>query len=194
MLNSRNFLWLIPLLVLVSFPAWRLPLISFLEPRGGYNPDFGKRDKNVHDFIMEKVVIIQDQLGEKTAEVHAETAYTTDVPDEFELTVVNADLFGKDGEIVKVKAKTGLYNTQTRKLTLKQEVHVFRERENQNLYTELLFYNDHNQTIHSPVNTRLADDNLEIRGSSLDYDITTNQYKIGGRVYCTIHDTSKNKE
>ena len=120
MLHTRNLLWLIPLLLLATFPAWKLPLASFLEPRGGYDPDFGKRDKNVHNFIMEEVVIIQDQLGNKTAEVRADTAYTTEVPNEFELTTVDADLFGKDGEQVKIIAKKGLYNTETRKLTLQQ--------------------------------------------------------------------------
>ena len=192
MLHTRNLLWLIPLLLLVTLPVWRLPLASFLEPRGGYDPDFGKRDKNVHNFIMEKVMIIQDQLGKKTAEVRAETAYTTDVPNEFELTTVDADLFGKDGGKVKINAKKGLYNTETRKLTLQQDVHVSRGGENQHLYTELLYYNDNNQTIHSPVDTRLIGNNIEINGSSLDYDIVTNQYEVGGRVYCII--THKSKE
>jgi LPS export ABC transporter protein LptC len=186
MLHTRNLLWLIPLLLLATFPVWRLPLVSFLEPRGGYDPDFGKRDKNVHNFIMEEVVIIQDQLGKKTAEVRADTAYTSEVANEFELTTVDADLFGKDGEKVKIKAQKGLYNTETRKLTLQQDVQVSRGVENQNLFTELLYYNDSNQTIHSPVKTRLTGNNLEINGSSLDYDIVTNQYKIGGRVYCII--------
>jgi len=184
--HPRNLLWLIPLLLLVTFPAWRLPLASFLEPRGGYDPDFGTRDQNVHNFIMEKVLIIQDQLGEKTAEVRAESAYTTDIPNEFELTTVDADLFGKDGQTVVIKANRGLYNTETRKLTLKQNVRVSREAENQYLFTELLYYNDSDQTIQSPVDTRLVGSNMEINGSSLDYDITTNQYKIGGRVHCII--------
>lgn len=191
MLHTRNLLWLIPLLLLATFPAWKLPLASFLEPRGGYNPDFGKRDKNVHNFIMEDVVIIQDQLGNKTAEVHADTAYTTEVPNEFELTTVDADLFGKDGEQVKIKAKKGLYNTETRKLTLQQDVQVSRELGEQELFTELLYYYDSTQTIHSPVNTRLTGNNLEINGSSLDYDIVSNQYKIGGRVYCIISNQSE---
>ncbi len=189
--HPRNLLWLIPLLLLVTFPAWRLPLASFLEPRGGYDPNFGKRDQNVHNFILEKVIIIQDQQGEKTAEVRAESAYTTDIPNEFELTTVDADLFGKDGETVTIKANKGLYNTETRKLTLQQDVRVSREVENQHLFTELLYYNDTDQTIQSPVDTRLKGDNMEINGSSLDYDITTTQYKIGGRVYCIISPQSE---
>ena len=186
MVHKRNLLWIIPLLLLISFPLWQVPIKSFLEPRGGYDPNFGKRDQNIHDFIMEEVLIIQDQLGEKTAEVRADSAYTTDVPNEFELTAVDADLFGKNGELVKIKAEKGLYNTDTRKLTLIDNVHVTRELENQHLYTERLLYDDAERTIQSPVATRLTSDKLEIKGSSLDYDLTTNQYKVGGRVYCII--------
>ncbi len=186
MIHSRNLLWIIPLLLLITFPIWRLPLATFLEPRGGYDPNFGKRDQNVHNFIMDRVVIIQDQLGTKTAEVHADRAYTTDTPNEFELTSVDADLFSKTGETVNIKAERGLYNTDTRKLTLKDNVHVARQIENQNLYTDLLYYDDVERTIHSPVETRLTGDRIEITGSSLDYDLTTNQYVIGGRVYCII--------
>ena len=191
MLHSRNLLWIIPLLLLVTFPVWRQPLASFLEPRGGYDPDFGKQDQNVQNFILEKVVIIQDQMGTKTAEVHAESAFTTDVPNEFELVVVNADLFGKDGERVNITSEKGLYNTETRKLTLQRNVRVSREMENQHLFTELLYYNDDEQTIHSPVSTRLVSDNLEINGSNLDYDIVTNQYQMGGRVHCIIANRSQ---
>ncbi|MEE4165760.1 MAG: LPS export ABC transporter periplasmic protein LptC [Desulfocapsaceae bacterium] len=186
MLHTRNLLWIIPLLLLVSFPVWRKPLASFLEPRGGFDPGFGKQDQNVHDFVLEEVVIIQDQLGKKTAEVHADSAYTTDIPNEFELTAVAAELFGTDDEPVEIIADKGLYNTESRKLTLQQNVRVSRTIENQHLFTELLYYYDDKRTIHSPVSTRLVGNNLEITGSSLDYDITTNQYLIGGRVHCVI--------
>jgi hypothetical protein len=51
MLHTRNLLWVIPLLLLVSFPAWRLPLdllpgapwwISTLVSANS--------DQNVHNF------------------------------------------------------------------------------------------------------------------------------------------------
>jgi hypothetical protein len=58
----------------------------------------------------------------------------------------------------------------------------------QQLFSELLYYYDESRTIRSPVDTRIIADQLELKGSSLDYDIATSKYKIGGRVYGTITD------
>jgi len=186
MVNRRNLLWLIPVGLIITFPLWRLPLTSFLEPRGGFDPNFGKQDQTVHNFVMEKVIILQNQLGRKTAEIRADQALTTDVPNEFILLVVDADLFDEQGDLVNVKAKTGIYNTDTRQLTLRRSVHVTRVSQDQHLYSEEIFYYDNNRTIKSPGHTRLVGKNIEIEGESLDYDIVTMQYQVGGRVYCKI--------
>lgn len=186
MVNRRNFLWLIPLLLVITFPAWRIPLASFLEPRGGYDPEFGKRDRDKHNFILDDVIIIQNKTGRKTAEVRAERALTSDTPNEFELTSVVADIFDESNEKVNIRAETGIYNTETRQLTLVENVRVNRAAQNQQLFSDLLYYNDKNRTINSPGKTRLTGNNIEINGGSLDYNIATNQYKLGSRVFCTI--------
>lgn len=186
MFKRRNLLWLVPLLLLVTFPTWRRPLVSFLEPRGGYNANFGKRDQDVHNFIMEGVIIIQNQAGRKTAEIRADQAFTSEEPDEFVLSSVDADIFDENDDKVNILAESGIYNTKTKQLTLVENVRVFRQANNQLLFSDLLYYYDHNRTISSPGQTRLVGKNIEIKGGSLDYDLITNQYQIGGRVYCTI--------
>lgn len=186
MLNRRNFLWLIPLLLLITFPAWRMPLASFLEPRGGYDPEFGKGDRDKHNFILEDVIIIQNKTGRKTAEVRAERALTSDTPNEFELTSVVTDIFDESNEKVNIRAETGIYNTDTRQLTLIDNVRVNRAAQNQKLFSDLLYYNDTSRTINCPGKTRLTGNNIEINGGSLDYNIATNQYSLGGRVFVTI--------
>jgi len=186
MLNRRNLLWLIPLLLIISFPVWRLPVASFLQPRGSYDPGSGEQNQDSHNFVMDKVIIMQNQSGKTTAEIRADQALTSDKPDEFVLITVDADLYGEDNDLVKVRARKGIYNTETRQLTLVGEVHVDRVATRQQLFTELLYYFDHNRTIKSPGDTRLLGEQVEINGSSLDYDIITGQYQIGGRVKGTI--------
>ena len=186
MLNRRNFLWLVPLLLLISFPAWRMPLASFLEPRGGFDPEFGRGDRDKHNFILEDVIIIQNKTGRKTAEVRAERAVTSDTPNEFELTSVVTDIVDESNEKVNIRAETGIYNTETRQLTLIENVRVNRAAQNQKLFSDLLYYNDTSRTINCPGKTRLTGNNIEINGGSLDYNIATNQYTLGGRVFCTI--------
>lgn len=185
-LTRRNLIWLIPLGLIVTFPLWRLPLASFLEPRGGFDPDFAKREERVHNFTMEQVVILQNQNGIKTAEIRAAEAQTSDVPHEFILADVDADLFDEQGNRINVIARTGVYNDVSRQLTLRDDVRIDQVAENQQLYSEELFYFDHDRTIKSPGRTRLVGEQVEIIGASLDYDIRTRHYLIGGRVYCTI--------
>ena len=187
-MKSRNLLWIIPLLLLLSFPAWRIPVASFLSPRGGFDQSFGQKQEQPHNFLMNEVTIIQNQTGKKTAEVAATRANTTDQINEYVLSEVNADLFGDKEEEVNVIAAQGTYNTDSKKLSLKNEVVVTRKSENQKLFTDLLHYYGEQRKLHAPVATRLKGPNIEILGSSLEYDVATNSYKIGGRVYCTIND------
>ena len=189
MIKRRNLLWMIPLALLVTFPLWKFPFATFLEPRGGYDPNFGKQDRNVQDFIMEKIVILQDQAGQKTAIVRADKAHTTETPNEFILIAVDADLFSEKGDQVHVVARKGTYSTENRELYLEKDVRVTRTTEGQKLFTDKLYYYDKTRKVHSPEKTRLVGKNIEVNGQSLDYDVATNQYKIGGRVICTIQDS-----
>ena len=182
-LNRRNLVWLIPALLIITFPAWRLPIASFLAPRG-VDEENGQSDLDrQHDFVMQKVFIVQNQEGAKTAEIRARQAYTSDKPDEFILVEINSDLFNDEGERVNIKADSGIYNTKTRLLILNKNVIVNRVSENQWLYSDLLHYYDEGRIIDSPVPTRLVAERAEITGSSLRYDILTGQYLVGGRVF-----------
>ncbi len=185
-LNRRNLVWLIPLLLIFTFPAWRVPVAAFLAPRGMEDSSPGPDSRNEHNFVMQKVIIVQSQRGKKTAEIRASQAFTSEKPDEFVLTQVDADLFDEQGDRVNIRAKSGLYNTQTRKLTLVGEVKINRVSQNQQLYSELLYYYDDTRVIDSPGPARLVGNRAEIKGSSLHYDIVTSQYKIGGPVFCVI--------
>ncbi|MGA7276680.1 MAG: LPS export ABC transporter periplasmic protein LptC [Desulfocapsaceae bacterium] len=185
-LNRRNLVWLIPLLMIITFPAWRLPVAAFLAPRGAEESGPGPHSQNEHNFVMQKVIIVQNQQGKKTAEIRASQAFTSEIPDEFVLTQVDADLFDEQGDRVNVQANSGVYNTQTRKLTLVGDVKVNRVSQNQQLFSELLYYFDETRVIDSPGAARLVGNRAEIRGSSLHYDIVTAQYKIGGPVFCVL--------
>lgn len=118
--------------------------------------------------------------------IRSDKAFTTDIPNEYILESVNADLFGDDNEQVLVVAEQGTYNTDTRVLLLENNVRIVRIAEGQKLFTEQLYYYDETRKLHSPVPTRLVGRNIEIRGQRLDYDLATNHYLIGGRVICTI--------
>lgn len=187
MLKPRNLLWIIPLLLLVSFPAWKIPVMLFLSPRGAEEQPRGPKQEQSQNFLMDGVTIIQNQTGNKTAEIAATRANTTEQPHEYVLWEVDADLFDDNQEEVNVVADHGIYHTDSKKLSLKKEVVITRKTQNQKLFTDLLYYYGAQRKLYAPGATRLTGPNMKIAGSSLEYDIITNSYKIGGRVYCTIN-------
>lgn len=186
MINQRNIIWLVPLFFLVTFPLWKIPMAAFLTPRGGYDPAYANMKTDVHNFTMDKVRIQQIHNGKKSAEIRAENAKTGEKPDEYILTKVNTDVYDKEGEVTNISADRGIYNAVSKQLTLIDNVVVARTKEKQSLFTDLLYYDDEKRTIRCPGATRLAAEDAEIRGGSLDYDINKGQYEIGGRVHCLL--------
>lgn len=186
MIKRRNFIWLVPLALMVTFPAWRIPVGKFLTPRGGFDPAYANVDKDAHNFAMETVTITESKNGRITAEIRAASASSTGTPNEYVLEIVDADIFNKKKETTNVVARNGLFNTESKLLTLTDDVVVHKVKNDQKLFTDLLYYDDNLQTVHCPGKTKLQGKGIEVNGSSLDYDIEEGHYDIGGRVLCLI--------
>jgi LPS export ABC transporter protein LptC len=191
MINQRNSIWLIPLALLITFPLWRLPLGAFLTPRGGYDPAYANLDADTHNFTMDKVRIQQIHSGKKSAEIRAESARTGDKPDEYIMTKVDTDVYDNEGEITNITADRGIYNVETKQLTLIDNVVILKSKDQQSLYTDLLYYDDEKRTVWCPVPTRMVAEDAEIRGGNLRYEVESGQYEIGGRVHCLIEGFSQ---
>jgi LPS export ABC transporter protein LptC len=186
MISKRNSIWLIPLLLFLTFPIWQIPVASFLAPRGGYDPEFANRKSDEHHFIIDNADIIQSENGKKTADIRAEKALTGNKPNDFLLQTVDADIIGKNGEKTNITARNGLYNTVTKRLTLTDDVVVIRKSDNYRLYTDLLEYYDKSQKVICPGKTRVIGDGVDITGGRMSYYLTNKTYNVGGRVHTII--------
>jgi len=178
----RNTVWLLPLVAILTFPLWRIPVGSFLTPRGGFEQPAKTPKNNTRSFNMETVKILQSQQGEKTALIRAQSARTDKDPNIFILETVEADIFDENGKTTHIVSKTGMYNINTKLLTLIDDVVVNKTDDKQILYTDLLHYDNNNRTVNCPGKTRLVSEDATITGGSLSYDIESAQYDIGGRV------------
>ncbi len=186
MIKRRNLIWLIPLVLIATFPAWRIPLGNFLAPSGTYDTANTQPNENVQNFNMETVKILQSKNGRITAEIRAVSAFTTETPNEYILEQVDADLFNTEGERTNVIAKRGIFDGATQHLTLMDDVIITKISSNQRLYTDLFYYDDNKQKVNCPGNTRVEGEDIQVTGSSLDYDIEKSYYEMGGRVLCLI--------
>lgn len=189
MIKRRNLIWLIPLGLMITFPLWRIPVAKFLTPRVTYNSSVTQKDTESHDFNMEVVRILQSKNGKITAEIRAQSAFTTEKPNEYILEKVDADLFNNDGEATNVIAERGIYDGLTQHLTLMDDVVITKPKADQRLYTDLLYYDDKKRLVNCPGKTRIKGETIEVTGTSLDYDVERGYYEMGGRVYCLIEES-----
>ncbi|MFW2365922.1 MAG: LPS export ABC transporter periplasmic protein LptC [Desulforhopalus sp.] len=183
----RNTIWLIPLILFVTFPLWSVPVGEFLTPRGGFDPALKARKATSRTFTLDTVKILQNQDGIKTALIRAERARTGKTPDSFIMESVDADIFDEDGSITNIVAESGEYDTITQILTLIDDVVVNRRVDKQFLYTDLLHYDSTKRTINCPGQTRLEGEDVTIDGGSLDYDINSRSYVIAKRVKTVLN-------
>ena len=185
----RNTVWLIPLILIITFPLWRIPVGTFLTPRGGFKAEManGSAESPSQDFSMNKIKILQNQRGRDTALIRAESARTAGESKVFVLKKVDADLFDAAGNMTHVISNTGEYNVTTKVLTLIDDVVVNKTQDKQFLYTDLLHYDGDKRTVRCPGKTRLVSREGTIDGGSLDYDIRAGRYDIGGRVHVVLN-------
>ncbi|PID76524.1 MAG: LPS export ABC transporter periplasmic protein LptC [Deltaproteobacteria bacterium] len=186
MLKQRNIILLVPILLFITFPLWKMPLAAFLSPRGAEEEAAEKDGKISHDFTMNQVKILQSQEGKKTAVILAQRAMTGGNDNEFYLEDVNADIFDQDNQKTKVIAETGLYNMDTEALVLKKNVIIKRITDNQTMYSNHVIYSDRDRTIISPGSTRFFGENFDVIGGRLDYSLETGKYLLSRRVHCII--------
>ncbi len=183
-IKRRNFIWLIPLALITTFPAWRIPVGKFLTPRSEHDYSVAKTSGDAQNFNLETVKILQSKNGKITAEIHAKKAFTTETPDEYALAEVDAVLYNNEGEPTNVEAKRGVFNGTSQQLTLMDDVVIIKVSEEQRLYTDLLHYDDETRRVHCPGETHIKGQDIDITGTGLKYDIERGFYELGGRVTC----------
>jgi LPS export ABC transporter protein LptC len=184
--NTRNLIWLVPLTLLLTFPLWRIPLATFLSPRGGYDPSMTQNRPDAHNFTMNTVHITQSRSGQTTLDVEAVRAMTGRTTDDFKMEDINATIISDQGEKTYVTARKGVFNKKTTLLSLIDDVVIKKPRDKYEIYTDLLHYNDKDKKADCPGATKLVGEKISIKGGSLKYDTVTNGYDVGGRVFCKL--------
>jgi LPS export ABC transporter protein LptC len=187
-INGRNLVWLFPLLLLFSFPLWRIPLAAFLAPRGGYDATPAQDQSDAHDFTLNRIHVTQSYHGRTTLDLVSEKAMTGQTADEFKMEDIRAVITGKDGEVTYVTARKGIFDKASSQLSLIDDVVINKPKEKYEITTDLLHYNDKTKIAHCPGATQLKGEKITIRGGSLTYNTLARSYDIGGRVHCRLTD------
>lgn len=192
-MNRRSATWLIPLLFLISFPLWKHPVASFLTPRGlNQQPDQTKQEEHgklSHDFVMNKVTILQSQSGKRTAVIKAHKGFSNTEADSLSLTQVNADLTDKQGKLTNVIADLGTYTIETKKLSLRENVVVTRLEGQQKMTTDYLIYSDQEGKVTSPGPTNFSGKGFQVTSGRMEYNVIDGSYVLSDRVHCLLDES-----
>lgn len=186
MKNLRNLTWQFPLLFFLATPLWYDPVASFLNPKAGESIAVRKKKAETYDFSMDGVYLLESKNGKITTKIKAEEAYTGDIKTNYIMKQVDAELYLDSGEKVNIISDKGVFYSEKKQLTLIDNVIVSKPKDNQRLYSDLLHYFDETRVVQCPGNTRLVSDNVEVKGSSLHYNMETEAYEVTGRVFCTV--------
>lgn len=194
MITRRNLTWLIPLILFLAFPLWRIPVAAFLSPRGGYDATLADRKLDTHNFALDGIRITQSENGKKTLEIVAKHGYTGKKADVFKLDEVDAVIISNNGEQTFITARHGILDKNTTLLTLIDEVVVMKPTDKFELYTDLLTYNQTTHIAHSPGRTQILGEKIDITGHSLIFNTLTKAYDLSGRVRCKLSNFSPPKK
>ena len=78
MKGTRNLLWFVPLLFLVSGPIWWSPMARFLKPRGEFNLDARSPMDKVKTFALEEMILTQSRGNQREMLLQSQRVFTTD--------------------------------------------------------------------------------------------------------------------
>lgn len=182
MTGSRNILWLLPLLLFVTWPLWGPGAKDFLSPRGGFQTAI-KSDAQAKTFTMSDVFFTQDENGIRNWRIIAERMGTTNGESKLQMDTVDAVVYGTDQDEKKflITSKAGLYDTDKQILTLMDNARVTTA-QGYEIHSPVLSYQDKTRKIKTDERVRITGKDIDIIGKGFMYDMNSGAYWVGGRV------------
>lgn len=190
-MNRRNTVWLIPLLAIITFPLWKIPVGAFLSPRGEIQSQTQQDQQPASNSLSMKDLVIYKYQGEKQDTViRSHRAYSGEDPNLIFFDKVDADVFGTDGEVTNITSQQGEYNQKSQILVLIKDVVANKSINSQKLLTDRMNYNSVTEIAHAPGKTTIISPDAEIIGGNFTYDVKTGTYTMEKRVNTLIQSSN----
>lgn len=181
MSGARNILWLLPLLLAMSWPAWGGLLVEFLTPRGSFETATASESRG-KTFTMEEVLFKQFSQGiEDWRIVTSRLSSRPGSEDLMQMEAVDAQLFEDGRGKFHIVSRNGAYDMKKQLLTLSDQVRV-ESTEGYTITSSLLRYDDRQKEITTEEKVIITTDDMVIKGTGLRYNMETGAYRVGGRV------------
>lgn len=183
--GSRNLLWGIPLVLLLSSPLWKPALESFLSPHGHLKI---KKGESVEDksFDLTDIQLTRYENGQLDLVLNAGKVQSGQSGmDVLQLVDVNALLMAKGRERAHISGGEGFYDGEKRILTLVDDVKVIVENKYE-LQADALRYLIDYKTVKTATDIFFKSRDFSVRGSGMSYNLESGAYRVGGRLACKV--------
>jgi len=182
----RNFLWIVPLVLLLSYPLWKPLAAGFLkpEPKTAVHRSPALRDQTIPAGAeMDGVELEQSRDGRREWSLTAERLYRLENESRMSMENVRAlfyDAAGKTEE-TRVRSEKAKYDDGKQLLILQGKV-VVQNLQGYEMQTESLEYLGADKKIRTTSAARVEGKNIRVSGRRLLYDVATGNYRVEGNV------------
>ena len=187
MTGYRNILWLLPVILLLSWPIWGGAFTRVLLPRGGLAAHLAVPQATTTGagFSMEGVSFSQLKNGVRDWQIQAKQLYSGEDQDKMQLVAVEAQVFKNAQRRFVITGQEGEYNSKKKILTMRNSVKVQAEN-GMLIQSDNLSYDDKTRKIRSMSPVQVTGKGMELRGKGMTYDMQKDSYDVSGRVKVDI--------
>lgn len=180
----RNLLWILPLAMLVSAPAWKGPLGRFLAPRGGL--DLAASALAGRTFRMEGVVFSQMNRDQVEWRLEAGEMASGDNENDLRFTDIRALLYGEapageEAGATVITSPRGRYDTETEILDLLDNV-VVQAEGGYELHADSAAFAARRNQVTAKGGVRLSGGNFKASGRQFRFDLASRNMELEGQV------------
>ncbi len=188
--DSRNLLWIVPLVALLTMPLWKPFAADILSParkETGSLPPSLTNIRALSSSEMSGVQFEQSKNGVKEWFLTASRLYSSESDSNMQLEDVKGLFFGDAGENkeTRIRSQAARYNADTKRITLQGEV-VIQNEKGYEMQTDSMEYLAAEKKIRTTSAVTIQGNNIEVSGNQLLYDTATGNYRLEGNVVCKI--------
>ena len=190
--DPRNFLWIAPLVALLTVPLWKPFAADILSP---VRKETGTADpaapltnsKILSSSEMRGVQFEQIKNGAKEWRITASRINSTGSDSDMLLEDVKGLFFGTAGgnEQTRIRSQKAKYNADNKQITLQGNVVIHNDK-GYEMRTDSLEYLTAEKKLQTTSPVNIYGSNIEVSGNRLLYDTVTGNYLLEGDVVCKV--------
>lgn len=180
-IKTRNLIWQLPLLLVLSYPIWWDHAARLLSPKKEFIHSWIPAEKS---FVMEGVSFVQNRDGQAEFLMSSDKVVSRNNQTILNFDKVDAQLLDPKDRVL-VKGNEAIYDSEKQILTMLGDVQIDSD-SGKSLKTPVIRYLAKYKKIKSAAELNFTSQNMTISGNSFFYDLNNGNFRVGSRVIFTM--------